>query len=148
MYFDEAHRLHNDDGPALQFADGLTLYAWHGTVVGRNAIESANLTINKIHAENNIESRRVMIERFGIARYITESGAVIINQDKWGTLYCQSVRGDEPILVLKVTNATAEPDGTFREYFLRVPPQTMTAREAVAWTFGMDEKDYHPDEET
>ena len=32
-------------------------------------------------------------------------------------------------------NSTPEPDGTRRTYFLRVPPQMRTAREAVAWTF-------------
>ena len=36
-----------------------------------------------------------------------------------------------------------EPDGTYRRYFLRVPPRMRTARQAVAWTFGVDRaKDY------
>jgi hypothetical protein len=31
---------------------------------------------------------------------------------------------------------------------LRVPPGTRTAREGVAWTFGMQAKDYKPKVET
>jgi len=148
MHFDESNRLHSGLGPALEFSDGTKVYAWNGTIVGQEAIEMTDITIDKIHSENNLESRRVMIERLGVARYITESGAAIIDQDDYGVLYCQAIRGDEPIIALKVTNATAEPDGTFKEYFLRVPPQIMTARQAAAWTFGMRELDYAPEKET
>jgi hypothetical protein len=144
IHLDDSKRLHNANGAALEFADGFRHYAWHGTIVAKEAIETTELTIDKIHSENNVESRRVMVERFGVARYITESGATILDQDEYGVLYCQSIRGDEPILVLKVIDATAEPNGTFKEYFLRVPPQIMTAREAVAWTFQMSEEEYRP----
>jgi len=47
-----------------------------------------------------------------------------------------------------VTNATPEPDGTVRQYVLRVPPTMTTAREAVAWTFGMDAEEYEPQMES
>ena len=41
-------------------------------------------------------------------------------------------------MLVEVLNATAEQDGTRKTYFLRVPPTVRTAREAVAWTFGMN----------
>jgi hypothetical protein len=41
---------------------------------------------------------------------------------------------------VQVTNATPEPDGTHRAYWLRVPPGMRTARQAVAWTFDLDEE--------
>ena len=37
---------------------------------------------------------------------------------------------------------------TKRQYFLRVPPEMRTAREAVAWSFGIDPDDYVPAVET
>ena len=40
--------------------------------------------------------------------------------------------------VVEVVNATPEPDGSYRHYFLQVPPGVRTAREAVAWTFGFE----------
>ena len=45
------------------------------------------------------------------------------------------------ILRAEVVNATAEPDGSHRRYFLRVPPTARTAGEAVGWTFGFDNAD-------
>ena len=44
----------------------------------------------------------------------------------------------------KVVNATPEPDGSFKDYFLRVPPAMERARQAVAWTFRMQEMEYNP----
>ena len=46
--------------------------------------------------------------------------------------------------MVEVLNSTPEPDGTRRTYFLRVPPTMRTAREAVAWTFGLDGGEYRP----
>lgn len=46
--------------------------------------------------------------------------------------------------MVEVVNSTPEPDGTSRTYWLRVPPATRTAREGVAWTFGVSEADYEP----
>jgi len=34
-----------------------------------------------------------------------------------------------------------------REYYLRVPPEIMRADEAVAWTFGLTEEEYQPEQE-
>ena len=50
--------------------------------------------------------------------------------------------------MVEVVNSTPEPDGTRKTYFLRVPPTTRTAREAVAWTFGLRADAYRPAVET
>ncbi len=36
----------------------------------------------------------------------------------------------------------------FHSYFLRVPPHIETAKEAVAWTFGLREREYAPEQES
>jgi hypothetical protein len=42
-----------------------------------------------------------------------------------------------------------EPDGSIKEYWLRVPTPVATALAAVAWTFGLErEQDYAPAIET
>jgi hypothetical protein len=46
--------------------------------------------------------------------------------------------------MVEVVNSTPEPDGSRKTYFLRVPPTIETAREAVAWTFGLGAVDYRP----
>ncbi len=50
--------------------------------------------------------------------------------------------------MVKVVNSAPEPDGTFKDYFLRVPPTMQTARQAVAWTFGKESHEYAPVLET
>lgn len=44
-----------------------------------------------------------------------------------------------------LTPSPMELSGT---YLLRVPPTMRTAREAVAWTFGLQDGDYEPDVES
>jgi hypothetical protein len=50
--------------------------------------------------------------------------------------------------VVCVTNKTPEPDGTYKKYFLRIPPTISTAKEAVAWTFEQQTEEYMPGQET
>lgn len=146
---DMTHRLHAEDGPALTFQDGFRLYSWHGITIPRYIIEEpSKITTDKILREWNAEIRRIMMERFGAARFIKESGAKKVQEDECGALYRKDIPGREPWLMVKVKNSTAEPDGSFKEYFLRVPPEMQTAREAVAWTFHMSANEYSPEVET
>ncbi len=50
--------------------------------------------------------------------------------------------------MIEMVKRTPEPDGSFKRYWLRVPPKTRTAREAVAWTFNMPAERYAPEIET
>ncbi|MFD4433505.1 DUF6745 domain-containing protein [Nocardia sp. NPDC058497] len=56
--------------------------------------------------------------------------------------------GDENVVIVEVVNSTLEPDGSNRTYWLRVPPTTRTAREGVAWTFGLAAEAYEPVQQT
>ena len=42
----------------------------------------------------------------------------------------------------QVKNGTPGPHGRVEEFYLPVPPQVSTAREAVAWTYGMTAAEY------
>ena len=63
-------------------------------------------------------------------------------------LYRKEFEDDEPLMLVKVLNSTPEPDGSFKSYFLRVPPTVTTAREAVAWTFQLERDKYSPTTQT
>ena len=141
-----AGRLHCDDGPALQWLDGRRRYAYRGTITTRQTIEAPHtLTAAQIISERDIEVRRTMISRFGEVRFLLESGSAEVDRDeRYGTLFSQKLEMDEPLVMVKVTNSTPEPDGTHKEYFLRVPPHISTAKDAVAWTFEFDRDDYDP----
>lgn len=73
-----------------------------------------------------------------------------LGTDDFGTLFRRRMPEElEPLMFVEVLNSTPEPDGSFRNYVLRVPPDVSTPREAVAWTFGtIDPEDYQPVRET
>jgi hypothetical protein len=114
------------------------------------------LTVKDIRQEKNAEVRRVMLTRYGWARFIVDSGAKRIAEDEFGELYRTEIINDEPLVMVKVMNATAEPDGSYKPYFLRVDPelrlllrdgslgnaQQISALNAVASTFGLTGAEY------
>jgi hypothetical protein len=146
---DNLGRLHHGDGPALSYPDGWGMHAWRGMPIPPEvAARLPALTAQEIRAESNAEMRRVMVEYFGYERYLRETGATEVHSDEFGTLWRAEVPGDEPLVMVQVLNSTPEPDGTRRTYFLRVPPNIATAREAVAWTFGLIPEEYAPQLQT
>jgi hypothetical protein len=106
------------------------------------------ITTHSIDQEKNQEVRRVLIERYGEARYLEDSGAAMIHEDHFGKLYSKEIPGDEPIVMVRVINASPEPDGHHKPYWLRVPPTVKSAHEAVAWTFGLTPEQYQPEQES
>ena len=143
LHVDSEFRLHKDDGPAIEYKDDLKIFSWHGSRGPKMAIFQ-EATLQSIDAEFNVEVRRVLIERYGVQSYLLDSGSEIRHHDQYGTLYVKEIPNDENIVMVHVTNSTPEPDGDYRSYFLRVPPSIATAREAVAWTFGMTSDEYEP----
>jgi hypothetical protein len=142
-------RLHCEDGPALAWPGGPRVYFWRGVHVPAKVVLSPlELTAQDIVSEGDVEVRRVMLERYGAERFILDVEAEPIDSDETGTLYRRELTNDEPLCMVRVLDATIQRDGTRRTYWLRVPPTVRTAREAVAWTFGMEVSRYHPDRET
>ena len=145
---DNVGRLHGEEA-AMRFADGYELWAWRGMPIPPAlAADLPTLTADRIRAEENAELRRVLLEHYGYERYLRESGARKRHTDDTGTLWHLDLPGDEPLVMVEVVNATPEPDGTSRIYWLRVPPETGTARAGVAWTFGLTADEYHPQVQT
>ncbi|MBX9667352.1 MAG: hypothetical protein K2X93_07020 [Candidatus Obscuribacterales bacterium] len=149
LLLDSDERLHNDFGPAIEFPDGWTVYARHGMPIPPRVTHFAHRKdLKEIESEQNAEIRRHLIEVYGVEKYLIDAEAIKIDEDSCGILYRKDFIGDEPLKMVKVLNSTPEPDGTSRWYYLRVPPNVETAREAVAWTFFMDADEYNPEQET
>jgi len=142
---DDRGRLHNIFGASMEFRDGWRIHSVHGvTVPGDMIMDRQSITVTRIELEQNTEIRRVMIELFGQEKFLRDSGAKEVHKDEFGTLYRKELLDDEPLVMVKVKNATPESDGQFKDYFLRVPPQMKTAHQAVAWTFGKESTAYVP----
>ncbi|MEU6631846.1 DUF6745 domain-containing protein [Streptomyces parvus] len=149
LHRDEAGRLDHGEGPALAYGDGFALHAWRGMPVPAAFLEElSSLTPERIRAEENAELRRVMLEYYGYDRYLSESGAEPVHRDETGILWRIALDGDEDVVMVEVVNSTPEPDGTYRTYWLRVPPATRTAKDGVAWTFGLEGAAYAPVRQT
>jgi hypothetical protein len=144
MRLDINGRLHAPDGPALRYACGWSVYAWKGVLVPSWIIERPErVNIRTISATNDPQIRRCMIDILTPQRFIAEGGAYRVSQDETGVLWRQRWRW-EAWAAVEVVNGTAEPDGTYKHYFLQVPPTVRSAREAVAWTYGLTEQRYRP----
>ena len=176
IHLDDHNRIHNLSGPALSFRDGFKIYAFHGVTVPQWVIEkSCKIDPSEIAKEDNAEIRRTMIELFGQARYLKETGGILISSDSCGRLWRKELWNDEAIVMIELLNSTPERDGSlsvreaiatfgedaqvnhdgmmmrlggvpdglrFKSYFLRVPPECRTPKEAVAWTFDKKDDEY------
>ena len=145
---DGSNRPHCEDGPAIVWRDGWSLWFVHGVRVTQQIVEApGTLRVDRITYEENAEVRRVMIDRYGTEKYLRAAEGRLVQQDDFGELW-RLRHGSEPLQFVKVVNSSPEPDGTFRDYWLRVPPEVTTAHEAVAWTFGFTPEEYRPQRQT
>jgi hypothetical protein len=137
-------RLHAQDGPALDWRGSLPIYMWHGDEVPAHVMAPVDsLTKRAISRESDLALRDIMIERVGIDRYIALAGARLAHEDETGRLWVKpNPFRNRRWCAVEVVNGSPEPDGSFRRYYLRVPPFIRRAREGVAWTYGLGEEDY------
>lgn len=109
----------------------------------------ARITLARIADEQNAELQRELIEAYdgsaagieqppGWDTYLADVQAASLHQDETGELI-EIATAAEPIRAVRVTCPS-----TGRQYALRVPPKTATAREGVAWTFGVAADEYRP----
>jgi hypothetical protein len=145
IHLDASERIHNLRGPAMAFNDGWSLYSIHGCFVSeRLVMQPEEVRPEDLPLDESLEVLHATIEMLGHERFLAAARARLIQQDVFGRLYQIPFHDYEPILLVEVTNATPEPDGSVRHHLLRVPPEVETAHEAVAWSFGRRTKAYAP----
>lgn len=159
--------LHREDGPALYMERNKSLYFWHGINVPEWVImEPESINLKDIMETENLELRRILIERYGQGRFIADIGGEKKHQDKFGILWLVKRENmpkkltdldrlnledvlDDIFGKNKTTQFVQVKDSsTPRVYFIQVPTFIKTAREGVAWSFGKKEKEYNPKKET
>ena len=154
LNIDEQGNLHCEDGPAIGYGDGFKLYFWHGVTVDEYIVERPEeIDIEKIHADTNAEIVRIMIERYGSGKYLTEIGAEEVGEPFNGSqLFEAELHDGTSIARVRAVNSTPEPDGTSKIYWLKVPTGMSCTQEALAAIhpdpFRKDWKDYGPSVET
>lgn len=134
LKIDPQGRLHCEDGPAVYWRDGYSLYSWRGTTVPKEWIENKDQVDPRLALSwENIEQRRALAEIIGWGRVLEQLDAKVIDQDsdpEVGVLLEVELPGsDQPERFLKVRC------GTGRDFVIPVPAHLDTALEANAWTY-------------
>ncbi len=141
LSFDNSYRLHAEATPAIQFADGFSVYAYHGVRLPENygKLHPHQWQPEWLLSENNAELRRVLIQGIGYARICQELQATELDTWKEYTLLKIDSQVDvEDIYLLKMTCPSTE-----FIHVLRVPPGIKSAREAIRWVnWGTDPEDF------
>ena len=141
LNIDDRGLPHCEDGPAIQYADGFSLHAWHGVKFPQQWATTLPRPAEALKWPN-IEQRRVACEMLGWDRILDELNAVVINKDndpEIGELVSVNIPdiGDEKFLRVRC--------GTGRNFALPVPQDMKTALEANAWTWGLEPNEYRPE---
>jgi hypothetical protein len=129
---------------SLPAGHGFVLH-WRGVPVNdRIAFASQSITGQDILDTENVELRRIMIERLGYETFLQQVGGLVRDRDRDAggerQLVCIPFADDEPLMVLKVTCPS-----TGHTHILRVPPYMRSCHQAAAWIAGFDNpNDYHP----
>lgn len=121
---------------------------WQGLPVSEQvALRPETLSGQQVLDTRNLELRRVLIERIGLEKLISDVGGLILNRDPdaGGERRLVRIPLDDAEDLLAVCLVCPSTGG---QYAIRVPPWTRSCREAVAWIAGFDDPDdYQPVEE-
>lgn len=168
-FTNEEGRLHRDDGPALITPTRVTWYR-NGRKHGMDADKFGTvfyyfenirvpphyvtnpdkIELSEVLTHPNAEVRFVGMKALGMEKVLASGAAKIVDKDdeKGQILFHMAGIFPDPVCYVKVVNSTPEADGTYKDYYLCVPPNMRTCRQAVAWTFGLSEARYQPSQET
>jgi hypothetical protein len=142
--WDDAGRLHSEDGPAVRYRDGVGSHAIHGLRVPEHVVERpATITLAEIRAERNAELKRILRQRYGDGRYLADIGATLVDVDSVPTqarlrrapaIMRALMQDDERRRFLVGTDGSTQ-----RTYVMEVPARIATCRQAHEFLGGIDE---------
>jgi hypothetical protein len=140
LLFDNEYRLHAEGEPAIEFADGYSLYLYRGvSLPEKYQIHPHQWQARWLLEEHNAELRRVLIQGIGYSRICQELHATELDAWQEYTLLKIDTEVDiEPIYLLKMTCPS-----TGFIHATRVPPNTSSARQAIRWVnWGVDPEEF------
>lgn len=108
---------------------------------------AARLLAHRLARLPEPERRTPALRALGVGRVVAALRLRPVHQDGHGRLYQIGPR-DAPSAFVAVRDRVLDADGAPLEHWIAVPPHMVTAREAVAWSFGLSEEAYRPAKET
>jgi len=104
-------------------------------------LNGEDVTAKAIIELPNAEIRRAVVEIVGYDK-VVEGAEVLDESGIDGRLLRIEQSGDEDLVLIHVKDPSTD-----REYFLRVPPEMKTSKQARAWTFGFEPEDFNLEKE-
>lgn len=135
---DERRRAHSTETAACE-NDVENMYAIEGVLLPAYAVVKPEwITAKEIDEQQNAEARRILIERMGAGKYLSESGAKILQAD-----HETARKGAAPRLLIQDNSGQkwlVGTDGsTTRVYYMPVLNEVKTCHEAHCAIAGFDE---------
>ncbi len=141
LSLDNENRLHASIETAISFADGYSLYSYHGVTLPEKygKIHPNQWQSKWLLEETNSELRRVLIQEIGYSKICQELQAIELDCWQEYTLLKIDVDIDiESIYLLKMTCPS-----TGFIHALRVPPNINSAQDAIRWVnWGIDPEEF------
>jgi hypothetical protein len=144
---DSNHRLHAEGTPAVQFADGVSIYAYHGVILPEwyGRLHPHQWQSKWVLKEQNAEVRRALIQGITYDRICQELAVTELDSWQEYTLLSIEFKDDfddvgnpKPVYLLKMTCPS-----TGFIHALRVPPNVRSAKEAIRWVnWGTDTSEF------
>ena len=133
LHGDDDGRLDCNDGPALAYPDGWSIWSIRGVRVNEQIVLHPDTqSISEIDSEENEEVRRIRIERFGVMRYLEESGATVIDSRRNDIENTYEILADTKHGQRLVTHCPS----TGRRYFLAIPDRVENCEQAQRCLWG------------
>jgi hypothetical protein len=137
IHFNESGVIHCDGGPAIEYADGFSVYILNGVRVKKEYAVTPwdQLDPQSVIKETNAEVRRELVRKIGIERVVKKLGAKVVDKEESYELLLLDIGDENKRPYLKMINPST---GTY--HIEGVPPGTKTVKDAIAWRNQTDEK--------
>ncbi|AFH48951.1 Hypothetical protein IALB_1240 [Ignavibacterium album JCM 16511] len=134
---DSEGELHCEDGPAFQSVWGEKGYCYHGIRLDERVImHPEQLSAEEIISSGTLKIKNVMIEKYGLGKFVEEAGYIIVDEIKSDKKIYQllsvDIKENEPVKVMKIVCLK-----TYKTKYLRVKHDIRTFEEAMSWSFGL-----------
>jgi hypothetical protein len=146
---DVQQRLHSEEAPAIEWADGFKLYFINGVNINADVIEKPEtLTKEKIIGETNVELRKAYIKILGVNKFLAMTEAEILDEDVDASGMNRKLfrfdagknsEGTKQLWCCVEVECPSKRD----KHYLWVPPASTSCAGAVAWTFGIEVPDQY-----
>lgn len=156
MEQDENKNPHCETGAAIAWTDGFGAYTLHNIhVEARFLLQPETITVKDILAQTNAEIRRVLIEKYGMEKFLKDGEYKEFAKDSYGVLYENPKIDSEDTMglrrLLRLEDSTPDERGVREVYIQSMPvrhPQTQalldTPHNCVCWSFDLPEGAYAP----